>query len=234
MGAKQISNEIDTCHIEHKNHSLRLVEFTMWNSHKTNRVSEYRITVVGASGTGKSAITVRFIQGTFIERYDPTVEDSYRKMIELDGKVCMVDVMDTAGQFEYSALRDQYMKSGEGFLIVYSITCRQTFEYIAKLRLSIIRMKSGVENFPMVLVGNKKHCEEKRQISYDEGKRLADHFGCPFLEISAKTNENVSEAFFEIVREIDRYQLSLRSGIKPKKKRRKAMCCMQKKAQLFQ
>jgi len=75
--------------------------------------SEYRITVIGAGAVGKSALTVRFIQGNFVERYDPTIEDSYRKLIEIDSVACVLDIMDTAGQEEYSALRDQYMKTGE-------------------------------------------------------------------------------------------------------------------------
>jgi small GTP-binding protein len=67
-------------------------------------MTEYRIVVVGAGGVGKSALTVRFIQGNFVEKYDPTIEDSYRKLVEVDGNACMLDIMDTAGQEEYSAL----------------------------------------------------------------------------------------------------------------------------------
>jgi hypothetical protein len=74
---------------------------------------EYRIVVVGAGGVGKSALTVRFIQGNFVEKYDPTIEDSYRKQVAVDGVACLLDIMDTAGQEEYSALRDQYMKTGQ-------------------------------------------------------------------------------------------------------------------------
>merc|ERR1711862_413080 len=70
-------------------------------------MAEYRIVVVGAGG--KSALTVRFIQGNFVEKYDPTIEDSYRKLVAVDGVACLLDIMDTAGQEEYSALRDQYM-----------------------------------------------------------------------------------------------------------------------------
>merc|ERR1711924_105017 len=78
---------------------------------------EYRIVVVGAGGVGKSALTVRFIQGNFVEKYDPTIEDSYRKQVAVDGVAVLLDIMDTAGQEEYSALRDQYMKTGQGFIL---------------------------------------------------------------------------------------------------------------------
>lgn len=53
---------------------------------------------MGSGGVGKSALTIQFIQGNFVEKYDPTIEDSYRKQIEVDGKACMLDILDTAGQ----------------------------------------------------------------------------------------------------------------------------------------
>jgi len=169
-------------------------------------MSEYRITVIGAGAVGKSALTVRFIQGSFIERYDPTIEDSYRKHAEIDGTACVLDIMDTAGQEEYSALRDQYMKTGEGFVLVYSITSKQSFEFTSKLRTNILRMKGEDTTFPVVLAANKKDLASERQVSEQEGKDLADKFGIPFLETSAKTNENVNEVFFTLVRQINKWR----------------------------
>jgi len=172
------------------------------------RMSEYefRITVVGAGAVGKSALTVRFIQGNFVEKYDPTIEDSYRKQVEIDGTACVLDIMDTAGQEEYSALRDQYMKTGEGFVLVYSVTSKQSFDFTQKLRTSILRMKAETQDFPIVLVGNKKDLTAERQVSPEEGKQLADKYKVPFIETSAKTNENVAEGFHQLVREIIKFR----------------------------
>jgi len=167
---------------------------------------EYRIVVVGAGGVGKSAITVRFIQGNFIEKYNPTIEDSYRKLVEIDGSACMLDVMDTAGQEEYSALRDQYMKTGQGFVLVYSVTSRTSFEAASKLRVSILRIKEENQDIPIVLVANKCDLEPERVITTDEGKMLAQKFGCPYIEASAKINKNVNETFFELVRLINHWR----------------------------
>mmetsp|Transcript_26379 Transcript_26379/g.37142 ORF Transcript_26379/g.37142 Transcript_26379/m.37142 type:complete len:193 (+) Transcript_26379:172-750(+) len=169
-------------------------------------MSEYRITVIGAGAVGKSALTVRFIQGSFIERYDPTIEDSYRKHVEIDGAACVLDIMDTAGQEEYSALRDQYMKTGEGFVLVYSCTSKQSFEFTTKLRQNILRMKGEDMSFPVVLAGNKKDLTNERQVTEQEGKELAEKFNIPFLETSAKTNENVNEVFFTLVRQINKWR----------------------------
>merc|ERR1711924_427368 len=112
---------------------------------------EYRIVVVGAGGVGKSALTVRFIQGNFVEKYDPTIEDSYRKQVAVDGEAVLLDIMDTAGQEEYSALRDQYMKTGQGFILAYSITSGISFETAHKLRMQILRSRRSLRTCPSCL-----------------------------------------------------------------------------------
>ena len=61
------------------------------------RMREYKIVVLGSGGVGKSALTVQFVQGIFVEKYDPTIEDSYRKQVEVDGQQCMLEILDTAG-----------------------------------------------------------------------------------------------------------------------------------------
>eukprot|EP01111_Echinosteliopsis_oligospora_P008471 TRINITY_DN2416_c0_g1_i1.p1 TRINITY_DN2416_c0_g1~~TRINITY_DN2416_c0_g1_i1.p1 ORF type:complete len:196 (-),score=39.60 TRINITY_DN2416_c0_g1_i1:88-675(-) len=164
---------------------------------------EYRIVVVGAGGVGKSAITVRFIQGTFVQKYDPTIEDSYRKQVEIDAKACMLDVMDTAGQEEYSALRDQYMKTGEGFILVYSVTSTNSFDAAVKLRCNILRIKEESLDVPVIVVGNKCDLENERCVSSDDGLKTAERWGASFIEASAKTNKNINEVFSTIVRMID-------------------------------
>ena len=58
---------------------------------------EYKIVVLGSGGVGKSALTVQFVQGIFVEKYDPTIEDSYRKQVEVEGQQCMLEILDTAG-----------------------------------------------------------------------------------------------------------------------------------------
>lgn len=63
---------------------------------------EYKIVVLGSGGVGKSALTVQFVQGIFVEKYDPTIEDSYRKQVEVDGQQCMLEILDTAGTVSFS------------------------------------------------------------------------------------------------------------------------------------
>lgn len=90
--------------------------------------------------------------------------DSYRKQCVIDDEVALLDVLDTAGQEEYSAMREQYMRTGEGFLLVYSITSRQSFEEITTFQQQILRVKDK-DYFPMVVVGNKCDLESEREVS---------------------------------------------------------------------
>lgn len=131
---------------------------------------EYKLVVVGGGGVGKSALTIQFVQSHFVDEYDPTIEDSYRKQCVVDEEVALLDVLDTAGQEEYryeyadSAMREQYMRSGEGFLLVYSITSRNSFEEIATFYQQILRVKDK-DYFPVVIVANKSDLDGERQVS---------------------------------------------------------------------
>lgn len=92
------------------------------------------------------------------------IVDSYRKQCVIDDEVALLDVLDTAGQEEYSAMREQYMRTGEGFLLVYSITSRQSFEEIMTFQQQILRVKDK-DYFPIIVVGNKCDLEGERQVS---------------------------------------------------------------------
>ncbi|KTW27121.1 Ras-like protein [Pneumocystis jirovecii RU7] len=171
---------------------------------KTGVVREYKIVVVGGGGVGKSALTIQLIQSHFVDEYDPTIEDSYRKQCVIDDEIALLDILDTAGQEEYSAMREQYMRTGEGFLLVYSICNRNSFEEIITFQQQILRVKDK-DNFPMIIVANKCDLENERHVSQYEGRELAKYFRCRFIETSAKQGINVEEAFYTLVREIRKY-----------------------------
>jgi len=171
---------------------------------------EYKLVVVGGGGVGKSALTIQFIQSHFVDEYDPTIEDSYRKQCVIDDEVALLDVLDTAGQEEYGAMREQYMRTGEGFLLVYAINSRTSFEEVSTFYQQILRVKDK-DTFPVVVVANKCDLEYERQVGMSEGRDLAKHFNCKFIETSAKQRINVDEAFSTLVREIRRYNKEQRT-----------------------
>lgn len=167
----------------------------------------YKLVLVGVGGVGKSCLTIQFISQRFIEDYDPTLEDSYRKHVTVDNNECLLDIYDTAGQEDFSAVRDQYMRTGDGFLCVYSITHLASFAEVTHLHDHILRVKDK-DQVPFVLVGNKCDLEEAREIPTAKGQELANKLKCKFLETSAKARLNVAECFFELVREIHKYRIA--------------------------
>ncbi|CAJ2502940.1 Uu.00g103340.m01.CDS01 [Anthostomella pinea] len=181
------------------------------------RMVLYKLVVLGDGGVGKTALTIQLCLQHFVETYDPTIEDSYRKQVVIDGAACMLEVLDTAGQEEYTALRDQWIRDGEGFVLVYSISSRSSFSRIKRFHHQIQRVKESCQSsptypgspiaaavpasaVPVMLVGNKSDRVTEREVSTQEGHALARELGCEFVEASAKNCINVEKAFYDVVR----------------------------------
>ena len=158
-------------------------------------------TVLGAGSVGKSALTVRFIKGKFVARYDPTIEDSYSMPLVVDAVPCMLDILDTAGQEGYSSMLDAYMKSGEGFVLVYDVTSQSSFERVDAIREHIERSLED-RAVCICLVANKIDLVDERVISEEDGKSKAAVWDADYVEASAKTDTNVTLIFETIVRRI--------------------------------
>lgn len=178
-----------------------------------------KIVVLGDGGVGKTALTLRLSLNFFVETYDPTIEDSYRKQAIIDGQPYMLEILDTAGQEEYTALRDQWIREGEAFLIVYSVTSRPSFDRVEKFRTQVARVKDS-DAVPVVLVGNKIDRVHEREVETRHGEQLAQRLGCAFVETSAKTRENLEEAFFTAVRMVERQKGG--SAAKPVRKQKRS------------
>lgn len=163
-------------------------------------MDSWRVAVLGDGGVGKTALAVQFTLNCFVETYDPTIEDAYRKQLLVDKRMCFVEVIDTAGQDEYATLRDQWVREGQGFILVYSIVSRTSFLRLDVFRQSMIRVKRQKPIF--MLVGNKSDKVADREVPRSEGAAKARDWGCEFMETSAKTANNVENLFMSLVRSL--------------------------------
>ena len=178
----------------------------------------------------------------FTQTHDPTIEDSYRKQVKIDNQTCMLEILDTAGQEEYAALRDQWIRDGEGFVLVYDISSRASFARIEKLHRQIQRVKESSQSASppcsenaldetsddsvsfhsasIMLVGNKSDRTQHREVSMQEGSALAAELGCSFVETSAKNCINVEKAFYDVVRQLRQQRMEVIPPSEPRPSRK--------------
>ena len=169
---------------------------------------QYNLAVVGGGAVGKSALTIQFVQHVFCDEYDPTIEDQHRKQAVIDNECALLEILDTAGQEEYIAMRDQYLRSAEGFLLVFAVDSMASFEEACELYEQILRVKD-LDSVPVMLVGNK--CDlEKREVSSDIIQNFINSYSTKelqYIETSAKTRMNIDESFYNLVRIIRKKNL---------------------------
>ncbi|XP_033737398.1 GTP-binding protein Di-Ras2-like isoform X1 [Pecten maximus] len=182
--------------------------------------NDYRVVVFGAGGVGKSSLVLRFVRGTFRESYIPTIEDTYRQVISCNKQVCTLQITDTTGSHQFPAMQRLSISKGHAFILVYSITSRQSLEELKPIFDEIAEIKSEMESIPTMLVGNK--CDEtNREVPQREGAELAKRWNCAFLETSAKTNHNVKELFQELLQLEKRRTMSLQLETKKTKSQKR-------------
>eukprot|EP01090_Pellita_catalonica_P006723 TRINITY_DN1703_c0_g1_i1.p1 TRINITY_DN1703_c0_g1~~TRINITY_DN1703_c0_g1_i1.p1 ORF type:complete len:499 (+),score=75.33 TRINITY_DN1703_c0_g1_i1:84-1499(+) len=193
------------------------VKGTPWGNKPTTRPREeldlrdfavikddVKLAVLGAGGVGKSALTIQFVYQQFVNEFDPTIENSYRKQVSLDKTTLYVDILDTAGPEEFCSLRNHYSRSGEGFIITYSISSRSSFDELDQYVDQLIRMKEvdKASDLSVVICGNKKDLEDDREVSFEEGQNYAKRLELPFIETSALTAHLVDNLFAGAIRSV--------------------------------
>jgi Ras-related protein Ral-A len=177
----------------------------------------HKVIMVGSGGVGKSALTLQYMYDEFVEDYEPTKADSYRKRVVLDGEDAQIDILDTAGQEDYAAIRDNYFRSGEGFLCVFSIIDSESFQATVELRDQILRVKND-DNVPFILVGNKTDLETRRQVKSEEAQSRARQWKVQYVETSAKTRANVDKVFYELLRLVRQKKAQMNAAVGDGKK----------------
>ena len=150
--------------------------------------------VIGKGIVGKSSLTYRFLNYNIPEGHEATLEDRYKIDTKIDDKLYRIEILDTAGEDDYQQMMDTWISFGEGFLLVFAINDKESFDLIPSKRDRIIKGKHG-EKCPMILVGNKQDLANNREVPYDDAKKLADSWEIDYIETSAKTDFNCKEAF---------------------------------------
>ncbi|TVY20969.1 Ras-related protein RSR1 [Lachnellula arida] len=172
-------------------------------SARVSQRRDFNIVVLGAA---------QFVQNIWIEAYDPTIEDSYRKQIDVDVSVALAETSGPRLTFlrgdnacwRFLTRLVQSNSTGQGFLLVFSITSQSSLYELQELREQIIRIKDD-DNVPIVIVGNKSDLEEDRVVSRSKAFAVSQSWGnAPYYETSARRRANVDEVFIDLCRQIIR------------------------------
>ncbi|XP_050305702.1 GTP-binding protein Rheb homolog [Anthonomus grandis grandis] len=162
-----------------------------------------KIAIMGYRSVGKSSLSIQFIEGQFVDSYDPTIENTFSKTVRVNSQDYEIRLMDTAGMDEYSLFPSQYSIDVHGYVLVYSITSIKSLEVVKAIYDKLLDITGKVQ-VPVVLVGNKTDLHLERQVSSSDGKKLAEEWGAIFLETSAKENLSVSDVFHLLLTEIEK------------------------------
>ena len=187
------------------------------------------LALLGDAAVGKSALVLRVTKieclgglsltlnqkrwNEFHSPYEPTIEGSYR--IGFGHPPLHMDVLDTSGADCYSDVRERCIRQHQGFVLVYDITNRSSFDFVQSLFSTILTIKDDEEYknpLTLILVGNKSDQVTKREVDYLQGRDCAQRYGCQFFETSAKTADNVEEVFLEALRLMEHQEASIPSS----------------------
>ncbi|KAK4686366.1 hypothetical protein P7C73_g3771, partial [Tremellales sp. Uapishka_1] len=170
----------------------------------SNGSEKRKIIIMGSPSVGKTSLTQQYVTPpTYNEAYFPTIEATSHKMVTFEGVEYECEIIDSAGQDEYTLFPSKYAVGVHGYLLVYSINSRQTFEMIQTVHDKILDF-AGVEKVPCVIVGQKCDLGGERRVTTAEGETLAKKLHAGFVESSAKDNKNVGKAFEVLLGEMQK------------------------------
>ena len=168
---------------------------------KAQKEHLFKLVIIGDASTGKSSLLRRYCENDFTDKYTCTIGVDFQiKILKMsDQGIVKLQIWDTAGQERFKVMTKSYYRSAKACLIVYDITRRETFENVKAWAEQYSQSNSQQSKQSVLILGNKKDLEDKRQVQKDEGAQLAKEIGCQFHEVSAKEGgEEIGEIFYEL------------------------------------
>ncbi|XP_065065445.1 ras-related protein Rab-13-like [Rhopilema esculentum] len=161
----------------------------------------FKVIIIGDSGVGKTCMLSRFAGEDVTKSHISTIGIDFKiRIIHINDDKVKLQIWDTAGQERYETITTQYYRRAHGVILVYDISSRHSFDNMRKWLKYVDEYASS--NVKMIIVGNKCDLEVQRQVTPEEGQKLASQYEVPFYETSAYAYVNIDEAFSRIAKQI--------------------------------
>ena len=159
-----------------------------------------KILTIGEQNIGKSSIIEKYIDDKFDGKIKPTIGIDFKtKLIQKGNEIIKISIYDTAGEEKYRYLIKNYYNGANGILLIYDITNKNSFNNL-NYWLEELEKNCDINNLFIYLVGNKADLIKEREVSYEEAKDFADKINIPYIEISAKTGDNINKLFNKMIK----------------------------------